>query len=33
MHNPESKAGKQRVKSIGEINIPQEAFIEVLKAP
>jgi len=24
--------GKKRMKSIGKINIPQEAFIEVLKA-
>jgi GTP-binding protein LepA len=26
------KEGKKRMKSIGRINIPQEAFIEVLKA-
>ena len=26
------KEGKKRMKSIGKINIPQEAFIEVLKA-
>ena len=26
------KEGKKRMKSIGNINIPQEAFIEVLKA-
>jgi GTP-binding protein LepA len=26
------KEGKKRRKSIGNVNIPQEAFIEVLKA-
>jgi translation elongation factor EF-4 len=26
------KEGKKRMKSIGKINIPQEAFIEVLKS-
>jgi GTP-binding protein LepA len=26
------KEGKKRMKGIGKINIPQEAFIEVLKA-
>jgi GTP-binding protein LepA len=26
------KEGKKRMKSIGSVNIPQQAFIEVLKA-
>jgi translation elongation factor EF-4 len=28
----EKKEGEKRIKSIGKINIPQEAFIQVLRA-